>query len=1429
METRSIVKREGKFCDGGHFLKTYGGRLCLNGIFIWLLTACLIGPAAGLTRAGVNISTMGDTPDRTVIRYELGDFHQQEVRVGNQIYSTLALAGESNKKIVGAPALPDVCRSIIVGDDARMAVRVLDSSYYEIEDIDIAPSKGYISRKVNPADVPYTFGPVYETDDFYPGATAELGMPYIMRDHRGVVVTVNPFQYNPVRRVLRVYTDLTIEVSSAGSGGLNVLRRRPVMSSRAFRDLYRSHFINYGLTGESRYTQLDEEGEMLIIVHDDWNTNVQPLKTHKDSIGIETTIVNVSTIGNDATSIKNYIQNVYDTNDLAFVLLVGDAAQVATPSASGGASDPSYSLLAGSDNYPDIIVGRFSAQTAADVDTQVERTVEYESGSAWQQTWFWKGTGIASDDVGSDPDDGELDWEHIRNIRTDLLDYGYVQVDELYEGSQGGDDAAGDPTAAMVSSSLNAGRGIVNYCGHGTATTWSTTGFSNSDIDALINDNILPFIFSVACNNGEFDNYSSCFAEAWMRATNGTEPSGAVGIYASSISQSWAPPMEAQDEFNLLYTDDLTRPYTYFGSHCYAGSCSMMDDYPSGSGSGVDMFNTWHIFGDPSLRIVDADVNTPPFAFDSAIVTDINVPVTIALNAADEGQPDPPGALTYIIMSLPSHGDLNEPGVGMITDPCTALANYGNEVEYIPNTGYEGPDSFTFKANDGGSDPNGGDSNIGTVSIDIQPPPMVIYEADFESGLGDWSIDNDYGNGGGLWHLTTVCSSALSGHTVPTSLYYGQDVSCNYDAGVVTTEGVVTSGVISLAEVRAPIELSFHYYLETEVFAGYDIATVEISQDGGAFTEVAANGGGGLSDPSDGWEAKTIDLSALEGSDIRIRFGFNTVDTAFNAYPGFYVDDVNIMGVVGEPNCELPPEPNNPTPPDDANTVELAPLLQWDAGRGVSGIREEPSSKWRVDDDFLWQIEDDEPNPLPRYATPEEEQILRQRREQITGPIEVLPRIAPTGEVWTPGEYEQLSGVLVRWGSFNSVLTELIVGMSDPANESTAYVIVTDAGQQDSCSSILETAGADMNNVEFLTYTTDSVWICDYGPRYFYRDMDLTIMDHNYNRPRPNDDAFPSWLSTYWGQSAYELDELVLEHGGGNFHVVSDGNGFMSSQVLDDNPGYSEGDVVQMFADYHNVNLTIYDKLPSDVDSTGHIDMWLLPLSDTDILVSEFSEGSAGYTPTETAAADLESRGYTVWRTPAWVIEDTHYTYTNAVIVNDKVFIPEYGDVNDGTALSIFEQAMSGYEIIQVDCSSTISLGGALHCITKPVYLSDLTMWDVYLGAEPGELELVCQNLTEPMCEPGFLEPCTPYSWQVVAKNSCGEVTGEVWSFKTCLRGDFELDGDVDAGDLAVLVEQWLQLPGTPSADIAPVPYGDSAIDFLDLSEFAYNWLKVCD
>jgi hypothetical protein len=529
--------------------------------------------------------------NHTVISYKVNGYGIDKVVINGKDYTSfLKIRREAMTEEKGYPNLPKINRSIIIPDDGMMDYEVIASNYIEIKDIDIAPSKGHLLRTVDPATVPYTFGEVYRKDAFYPANLVELQEPYIVRDYRGILVEVNAFQYNPVSKILRIYTDITVEVKKVSNGGANVLvRHEPLTALQPdFKKIYSRHFLNFDNTD---YPTLFETGSMLIICYDNFMDLLEPLEEWKNQKGLPTTLVSLTTAGGpNATAIKNYIRNLYQTTDLCYVLLVGDGPQIPIPT---GGSDPVYSLMTG-DNYPDLFIGRFSAETRAQTETQVLRTVEYEKLPQANAVWYHKGFGVASNEGAGIGHNGESDFVHITLIANKLLRYTYTQVDSAYQPWG---------NATMISSFLNEGRSIGNYCGHGSTTSWASVTYNNGHVNALVNDNKLPFLISVACNNGTFTS-TTCFAEAWQRATNDVtgEPTGAIAGYMSYISQSWAPPMDAQDEAVDLMIADSMRT---FGGICFNGSMLMED---LNGTTGVNEFKNWTIFGDPSLYLRN---NTP--------------------------------------------------------------------------------------------------------------------------------------------------------------------------------------------------------------------------------------------------------------------------------------------------------------------------------------------------------------------------------------------------------------------------------------------------------------------------------------------------------------------------------------------------------------------------------------------------------------------------------------------------------------------------------------------------------------------------------------------------------------------------------------------------------------------------------------------------
>ncbi|MCJ7571359.1 MAG: C25 family cysteine peptidase, partial [Candidatus Thermoplasmatota archaeon] len=381
-----------------------------------------------------NTSLFGENPneDFTISYVQNGEKIQTSLQINNynkklqiidyKFYYTISIGEESQILKKGYPDLPNICRSFIIPNDKKMIVKINEASYDTINKINIVPSKGNIIRSNSPENIPFEFGDIYNQDTWYPKDIVEIRDPFILRDFRGQTIVFNPFQYNPVKKTLRVYNSIQIELIPDGPGDINVLKPNPNNEKRSnsFINIYKNIFYNFG---DFSYTPIIEEGNMLVICYDDFYDDMQPLVNWKNMKGVPTEIVNVSVAGGTATNIKNYIVNYYNTYGLTFVLLVGDIAQVPTLTVSGSASDPSYGFISGSDSYPEVFVGRFSAQNAIHLNTMINRTLNYEKNPNLLLNWYKKGLGIGSNEGSGIGDDGEADWQHIRNIRADLLGF----------------------------------------------------------------------------------------------------------------------------------------------------------------------------------------------------------------------------------------------------------------------------------------------------------------------------------------------------------------------------------------------------------------------------------------------------------------------------------------------------------------------------------------------------------------------------------------------------------------------------------------------------------------------------------------------------------------------------------------------------------------------------------------------------------------------------------------------------------------------------------------------------------------------------------------------------------------------------------------------------------------------------------------------
>lgn len=580
----------------------------LFGIIVFSFICSSVFAQAGKT----SIKLISNSSDETIVDISIGGIQQNIVSTTKGDVVQIGLDQGTQLLQKDAPDLPKLSYSLIIPNQKNSTIQILESDYTDYSNILVAPSKGRFSRDIDPSSIPYVFGSQYMKNEFFPSEIASLNEPYILRDFRGQSIHVNPVQYNPVTKVMRVFNHLKLKVSYEGISNINTInsQKLPTQIVHEFDGMYANNFLNYKTTS---YTPVLQEGSILILCPAIYLNEIQPFVKWKEMKGFKTYLVNTDTLSGGITenNLNSFVSNFYQSNAIAYLIIVGDNTDLPprnenyTIASLAGPSDIAYAYQSGNDHYPEFVVGRFSGETVAEIHTQIQRTLDYEKTPNNTGNWMTTQIGIASSQ--GTGDDNQYDYEHIHDIvDSNKNQYNYLTNVELYDGTNpnGGTDIAGNPTTAMHLNAVNDGASLVNYAGHGGVDGVVTTNFSITEVPNLTNEYKLPFYFVVGCSPGRFEN-TTCFAEA-MQRTETNSPTGTIASFMSCINQYWDEPMEAQDEFNAILRG--ARPANIknrLGAMCENACCQMNDKYNTASDptGGSDMTDTWIYFGDPTLEL----------------------------------------------------------------------------------------------------------------------------------------------------------------------------------------------------------------------------------------------------------------------------------------------------------------------------------------------------------------------------------------------------------------------------------------------------------------------------------------------------------------------------------------------------------------------------------------------------------------------------------------------------------------------------------------------------------------------------------------------------------------------------------------------------------------------------------------------------------
>ena len=344
------------------------------------------------------------------------------------------------------------------------------------------------------------------------------------------------------------------------------------------------------------------------------------------------------------------------------------------------------------------------------------------------------------------------------------------------------------------------------------------------------------------------------------------------------------------------------------------------------------------------------------------------------------------------------------------------------------------------------------------------------------------------------------------------------------------------------------------------------------------------------------------------------------------------------------------------------------------------------------------QVAEDSVGPVTQWMTD------REREQHVTTKFhEPGMDDPPAGPIISYPEWVPAEGVIISWMWFDDYLIDLTAAIVDTTR---CYIVVQSYLEQLDVTSTLINHGVPTEDVYFLIFNLDTIWMVDYGPFFVSVNGNREIIDYYYFRPQDN--LFPQRLGGEWSIPTYTSD-LMIE--GGNF--IADGSGicFTTWILFENNPTWTEQQIRDELKSYCGCETVhVLDYLN---DYTGHIDMFVRMIDVDTFIVGQYDPGDPEYQVLEDVADTIShlnsatGQPYEVIRIPMPGAPSEYKTYTNSLSVNNHILVPVYNLPEDTQALQIYQDAMPGYTVVGVDSTVPIEWGGAIHCTTKVIPVAD--------------------------------------------------------------------------------------------------------------------------
>jgi hypothetical protein len=559
--------------------------------FVWLLSifAFIYGALNAEISSNFQVNTI--SKDKTQISFKLPEYTIKQITTESGVYSKIVSKDAVQGIEEGMPDLPVYSITVAVpqnSSNCSFSYEAINND--KLPNVTIYPSQfNQESQKLIKNESYYSKG------EIYPQSVIKISEIQTVRDYKIVNISVYPFTYNAKERELSVSSQINIELSHNSSD--SNYKSSPKISL-AFEPIYKAMIANYDQIRDA-YPSYQKPSLLIIYPTNtdaSFNTALNSIINWKKQKGFAVTAVNTTATGSSSSNIKNYIQTYYNNalEKPEYLMLIGDVSGTgyAIPTFSEaygflsgvpGAGDYPYTFMSGdTDYFGDIILGRLSVSSVAQLQTVASKISLYEKN----------------------PTIAGSDWYHENLLVGDTSPSGVSciitnkYVKELLENYDSNNNYTeiygGNPSPTEMQNKLSSGVAFFNYRG------WiGMSGFTSSNVSSATNVKKLTNAVFITCATGAFSN--SSIIEDILRAGTPTEPKGAITAIGMSTSHTLTP-------FNNVLTSGifyalLEKDITTMGGAMLFSKYNIHRVYGTSSQDGARTFCQWmNLMGDPTVN-----------------------------------------------------------------------------------------------------------------------------------------------------------------------------------------------------------------------------------------------------------------------------------------------------------------------------------------------------------------------------------------------------------------------------------------------------------------------------------------------------------------------------------------------------------------------------------------------------------------------------------------------------------------------------------------------------------------------------------------------------------------------------------------------------------------------------------------------------------